>query len=39
VSFVSGGLLILVGVMIFTDSVTLFTSFLERNSIGWYVGQ
>ncbi len=39
VSFVSGGLLILVGVMIFTDSVTLFTSFLERNGIGWYIGQ
>jgi cytochrome c-type biogenesis protein len=39
VSFVSGGLLILVGLMIFTDSVTLFTSFLERNGIGWYVGQ
>jgi cytochrome c-type biogenesis protein len=39
VSFVSGALLILVGVMIFTDSVTLFTSFLERNGIGWYIGQ
>jgi len=39
VSFVSGTLLILVGVMIFTDSVTLFTSFLERNGIGWYIGQ
>ena len=39
VSFVSGGLLILVGIMIFTDSVTHFTSFLERNGIGWYVGQ
>lgn len=39
VSYVSGGLLILVGVMIFTDSVTLFTSFLERNGIGWYIGQ
>jgi cytochrome c-type biogenesis protein len=39
VSFVSGGLLVLVGLMIFTDSVTLFTSFLERNGIGWYVGQ
>ena len=39
VSFVSGGLLILVGIMIFTDSVTLFTSFLERNGIGWSVGQ
>lgn len=39
VSFISGGLLILVGVMIFTDSVTLFTSFLERNGIGWYIGQ
>ena len=39
VSFVSGVLLILVGVMIFTDSVTMMTSFLERNGIGWYVGQ
>jgi cytochrome c-type biogenesis protein len=39
VSFVSGGLLVLVGIMIFTDSVTLFTSFLERNGIGWYIGQ
>ena len=39
VSFVSGILLILVGVMLFTDSVTLFTSFLERNGIGWYIGQ
>ena len=39
VSFVSGVLLILVGIMIFTDSVTLFTSFLERNGIGWYIGQ
>jgi len=39
VSFVSGGLLVLVGLMIFTDSVTVFTSFLERNGIGWYLGQ
>ena len=39
VSIVSGGLLILVGVMLFTDSVTLMTSFLERNGIGWYLGQ
>ena len=39
VSYISGGLLILVGVMIFTNSVTLFTSFLERNGIGWYIGQ
>ena len=39
VSFVSGALLVIVGIMIFTDSVTLFTSFLERNGIGWYIGQ
>lgn len=39
VSFISGGLLVLVGIMIFTDSVTVFTSFLERNGIGWYIGQ
>ncbi len=39
VSFISGGLLVLVGIMIYADSVTLVTSFLERNGIGWYVGQ
>jgi len=39
VSLVSGVLLILVGVMIYTDSVTLMTSFLERHGIGWYLGQ
>ena len=39
VSIISGILLILVGVMIFTDSVTMMTSFLERNGIGWYLGQ
>ena len=39
VSFISGGLLVLVGVMIYADSVTLVTSFLERNGIGWYIGQ
>jgi cytochrome c-type biogenesis protein len=39
VSVVSGVLLILVGVMIYTDSVTMMTSFLERHGIGWYLGQ
>ncbi len=39
VSVASGGLLVLVGVMIYGDSVTLVTSFLERNGIGWYIGQ
>jgi len=39
VSIISGILLIFVGVMIFTDSVTMMTSFLERNGIGWYLGQ
>jgi len=39
VSFVSGGLLVLVGLMIFTDSVPRVTSFLDRNGIGWYLGQ
>ena len=39
VSFISGGLLVLVGVMIYADSMTLITSFLERHGIGWYLGQ
>ena len=39
VSFISGGLLVAVGVMIYADSLTLITSFLERNGIGWYIGQ
>ncbi|MEE8126747.1 MAG: cytochrome c biogenesis protein CcdA [Nitrospirales bacterium] len=39
VSFVSGGLLVLVGVMIYADSVTVVTGILDRNGIGWYIGQ
>ena len=39
VSIVSGILLILVGMMIYTDSVTVMTSWLERHGIGWYLGQ
>jgi cytochrome c-type biogenesis protein len=39
VSVVSGGLLVIVGVMIYANSLTMITSFLERYGIGWYVGQ
>ena len=39
VSTVSGILLIVVGVMIYADSLTIITSFLERYGIGWYLGQ
>ncbi len=39
VSLASGVCLILVGVMIYVDSLARFTSFLERNGIGWYIGQ
>ena len=39
VSMVSGGVLILVGVMLYADSLVVFTSFLDRNGIGWYIGQ
>jgi cytochrome c-type biogenesis protein len=39
VSVVSGGVLVVVGVMIYADSLTMLTSFLERNGIGWYIGQ
>jgi cytochrome c-type biogenesis protein len=39
VSTVSGVLLVVVGVMIYANSLTMITSFLERYGIGWYVGQ
>jgi len=39
VSAVSGAFLVVVGVMIYANSLTVITSFLERYGIGWYVGQ
>lgn len=39
VSTVSGVLLVVVGVMIYGNSLTIITSFLERYGIGWYLGQ
>lgn len=39
VSTVSGVMLVLVGVMIYANSLTMVTSFLERYGIGWYLGQ
>ncbi|MBI4401382.1 MAG: cytochrome c biogenesis protein CcdA [Nitrospirae bacterium] len=39
VSAVSGAFLVMVGVMIYANSLTLITSFLERYGIGWYLGQ
>ncbi len=39
VSKVSGAFLVIVGLMIYANSLTLLTSFLERHGIGWYVGQ
>ena len=39
VSAVSGVFLVVVGVMIYANSLTLITSLLERYGIGWYVGQ
>ena len=39
VSVAGGAFLILAGVMIYDDSLTRLTSFLERYGIGWYVGQ
>ena len=39
ISVASGIFLVLVGVMIYTNSLTLLTSLLERNGIGWYIGQ
>ncbi|TLY37774.1 MAG: cytochrome c biogenesis protein CcdA [Nitrospirae bacterium] len=39
ISVASGVFLVLVGVMIYTNSLTVLTSILERNGIGWYIGQ
>jgi len=39
VSTVSGVFLVVVGGMIYANSFTLITGFLEQNGIGWYLGQ
>ncbi len=39
VSTVSGALLIVVGVLVYANSLTIITSVLERYGIGWYLGQ
>jgi cytochrome c-type biogenesis protein len=39
VSMVSGGVLVLVGAMLYADSLVVITSFLDRHGIGWYIGQ
>ncbi|UCE63012.1 MAG: sulfite exporter TauE/SafE family protein [Nitrospirota bacterium] len=39
VSMVSGGVLVLVGAMLYADSLAVITSFLDRHGIGWYIGQ
>lgn len=39
VSAVSGVFLVVVGIMIYANSLTMITSFLERYGIGWYLGQ
>ena len=39
VSTVSGLFLVLVGVLIYANSLTMITSLLERYGIGWYLGQ
>ena len=39
VSWVSGGFLIIIGIMIFTNSFTMLTAWLTNHGIGWYIGQ
>jgi cytochrome c-type biogenesis protein len=39
VSAVSGVVLVAVGVMIYANTITMITGFLERYGIGWYLGQ
>ncbi|GJL62507.1 MAG: cytochrome C biogenesis protein CcdA [Nitrospirales bacterium] len=39
ISMVSGVLMVTIGVMLYINSVTMITSFLDRHGIGWYLGQ
>jgi cytochrome c-type biogenesis protein len=39
ISVASGIFLVLVGVMLYTNSLTILTSTLEQHGIGWYIGQ
>ena len=39
VSAVCGVSLVVVGVLIYANSLTIITSFLEQHGIGWYLGQ
>ncbi len=39
VSAVCGVFLIMVGILVYANSLTILTSFLEQHGIGWYVGQ
>jgi cytochrome c-type biogenesis protein len=39
VSTVSGVVLVVVGVMIYANTITMITGFLQQNGIGWYLGQ
>lgn len=39
ISVASGVFLVLVGVLIYTNSLTILTGELERHGIGWYIGQ
>lgn len=39
VSAVSGVLLVVIGVMLYANSLTLLTGFFDRHGIGWYLGQ
>ena len=39
ISVASGIFLVVVGVMLYTNSLTLITGFLERHGIGLYIGQ
>jgi cytochrome c-type biogenesis protein len=39
VSTVSGVFLVVVGVMIYANTLTIITSYLERFGIGWFLGQ
>jgi cytochrome c-type biogenesis protein len=39
VSTVSGVVLVVVGVMIYANTITMITGFLQGYGIGWYLGQ
>ncbi|MBI5197312.1 MAG: sulfite exporter TauE/SafE family protein [Nitrospirae bacterium] len=39
ITFISGLFLVVVGIMVLTDTLTIMTAWLQKHGVGWYVGQ